>query len=156
MDSLACGHNFCKICWGQFLSVSVASGPVCTEVTCPIPKCNVRVPQSKITELSEAGVSEKWNNYMVKSFVDHNRSAKWCPQPGCKYAIEYPGGGVIDVTCPCGPFVFCFGCCFCWGCCYHTLFYYNISFARDTVISKSLIFFRKVLRFIPRSSAVFN
>jgi len=111
MDSLSCNHNFCKSCWAQFLSVSVSCGPSCTEVTCPNSKCTVRVPQSKITELSEAGVSEKWNNYMVKSFVDHNRSAKWCPQPGCKYAIEYPGGGVIDVTCPCGPFVFCFGCC---------------------------------------------
>lgn len=110
MDSLACGHNFCKICWGQFLSVSVASGPVCTEVTCPIPKCNVRVPQSKIEALSRNDIGAKWNDFMIKSFVDYNRSCKWCPKPGCQFAIEYPGGGVIDVTCPCGPYTFCFGC----------------------------------------------
>ena len=110
MDSLRCGHSFCKGCWAQYLSVSVAAGPVCTEVTCPDASCNVRITQSKVQALADADTAKKWNNFMVKSFVDYNRSAKWCPRPGCQFAIEYPGGGVIDVCCPCGPFVFCFGC----------------------------------------------
>ena len=113
--ALFCGHTFCKICWSSHIEIAIADGPSSTELSCPHPKCNAKVPEKFIRNLCpRKEIFEKWNSYMIHSFVDQNRAARWCPQPGCEYAIEYPGGGVIDVLCPCPnnarPFLFCFGC----------------------------------------------
>ena len=35
--------------------------------------------------------------------------ARWCPRPGCLNSVEYPPGGVRDITCKCGH-EFCFNC----------------------------------------------
>ena len=110
MAALDCGHKFCTECWQAHIDVAVQGGPSCTELACPAAQCTARVPESMIKALGAEKVSKRWNSFMIRSFVDQNRSARWCPRPGCEYAVEYPGGGAIDVCCPCGPFLFCFGC----------------------------------------------
>ena len=115
VSALKCAHSFCKVCWGNHINLAISEGPSSTELSCPHPKCNTKVPETFIRQFCRSiETFEKWKSYMVRSFVDFNRSARWCPQPGCELAVEYPGGGVIEVLCPCPnnsqPHFFCFGC----------------------------------------------
>ena len=47
--------------------------------------------------------------YVVGSFVDDNKTLKWCPAPGCKNSIEYSKNQPRDICCDCGHR-------FCWQC----------------------------------------
>lgn len=44
----------------------------------------------------------KYKYYFVKSFIDINKSTKWCPAPNCKFAVEYPSMKQTDIVCKCG------------------------------------------------------
>ena len=56
----------------------------------------------------------KYAQFELRSFVDDNRRAAWCPAPGCEHAVEAAGaagagGEALDVACACGA-AFCFTC----------------------------------------------
>ena len=47
---------------------------------------------------------------MLRSFVDMNRTSKWCPNQGCDVAAELTSGvGQVEIFCSCG-FAYCFNC----------------------------------------------
>jgi ariadne-1 len=41
----------------------------------------------------------KYKEYFKKSFIEINRLTKWCPSPGCTYAVEYPSMKQTDIVC---------------------------------------------------------
>ena len=49
--------------------------------------------------------------YLVRSYIEDNRSTKWCPAPGCEFAVEIDmGSGTgYDVSCKC-LYSFCWNC----------------------------------------------
>jgi IBR domain, a half RING-finger domain len=52
----------------------------------------------------------KYERYLLRSFVDDNPLVKWCPAPGCVYAIRSDLRDRREaVVCKCG-FRFCFQC----------------------------------------------
>ncbi|PIA49533.1 hypothetical protein AQUCO_01300376v1 [Aquilegia coerulea] len=92
MHDAACGHLFCSSCWGSYISTSINDGPRCLMLRCPDPSCG-------------AAVSEEMINALVSdeiSYVEASRKSKWCPAPGCGYAIDFVlGSGSYDVSCKC-------------------------------------------------------
>ena len=47
--------------------------------------------------------------YFKKSYIDINKQTKWCPNPKCTHAVEYPSMKMADVICLCGQ-DYCFKC----------------------------------------------
>ncbi|EYU39736.1 hypothetical protein ABFS82_06G177500 [Erythranthe guttata] len=110
MSSAACGHPFCVLCWQGYISTSINDGPGCLMLRCPDPSCNAAIGQDMVTNLASNDDKEKYNRYFLRSFVEDNRKTKWCPAPGCDYAVDFiVGGGSYDVTCGCSHS-------FCWSC----------------------------------------
>lgn len=110
MCAAACGHLFCGVCWRTYVSISVSDGPGCLMLRCPEPKCVAAVDQDLVNELVLDEDKEKYSRYLLRSYVEARKNAKWCPAPGCEYAVEFvPGSVSSDVTCMCSHG-------FCWKC----------------------------------------
>ncbi|XP_076934844.1 putative E3 ubiquitin-protein ligase ARI8 isoform X1 [Bidens hawaiensis] len=109
-SSAACGHPFCVTCWQGYISTAVNDGPGCLMLRCPDPSCGAAIGQNMIISLASDDDRGKYHRYFLRSFVEDNRKTKWCPAPGCDYAVDFiVGGGTFDVTCHCSYS-------FCWNC----------------------------------------
>ncbi|XP_016451950.1 putative E3 ubiquitin-protein ligase ARI8 [Nicotiana tabacum] len=103
-------HPFCKGCWECYISTSINDGPKCLVLRCPNPSCNMMVGESMIVKLASDKDKLKYYDYMFRSYVEENRKIKWCPAPGCEYAVEFEiGSENYDVICDCSND-------FCWNC----------------------------------------
>ncbi|KAH7365646.1 hypothetical protein KP509_18G039300 [Ceratopteris richardii] len=110
MQACCCDHYFCQSCWRAYAHTAICDGPGCLSLRCPNPDCNAAVGDELILKLVLEEDKRKYRHYITRSYVEENRRAKWCPAPGCEYAIEFtPGGDIQDVTCNCGHN-------FCWNC----------------------------------------
>ncbi|CAN6447420.1 unnamed protein product [Victoria cruziana] len=77
---------------------------------CPDPACGAAVSQDMINLLASQEDKEKYSRYLLRSYIEDNRKTKWCPAPGCEYAVEFiAGSSNYDVTCNCSYN-------FCWNC----------------------------------------
>ncbi|KAK4744006.1 hypothetical protein SAY87_010318 [Trapa incisa] len=108
--SVACGHPFCSTCWAGYISTSINDGPGCLSLRCPDPSCCAAVGQRMIDCLATEDEKKKYFLYLVRSYVEDSRKTKWCPAPGCEYAVEFSAGSEgYDVSCSCSYN-------FCWNC----------------------------------------
>ncbi|GKV29063.1 hypothetical protein SLEP1_g38035 [Rubroshorea leprosula] len=77
---------------------------------CPDPSCCAAVGQDMINVLASDEDREKYSRYFIRSYIEDNRKTKWCPAPGCDYAVDFiVGSESYDVTCRCSYS-------FCWNC----------------------------------------
>ncbi|KAL3507131.1 hypothetical protein ACH5RR_032513 [Cinchona calisaya] len=110
ISAAACGHPFCHACWQAYISTSINDGPGCLMLRCPDPSCCAAVGQEMIDMLASDENKHKYGRYLLRSYIEDNRKTKWCPAPGCDYAVEYVvGSGSYDVTCSCSYS-------YCWNC----------------------------------------
>ncbi|GLT95588.1 hypothetical protein SLE2022_132620 [Rubroshorea leprosula] len=110
LRAAACGHPFCNSCWAGYISTSINDGPGCLMLRCPDPSCRAAVGQDMIKALACDEDREKYCRYFIRSYIEDNRKTKWCPAPGCDYAVDFiVGSGSYDVTCRCSYS-------FCWNC----------------------------------------
>ncbi|XP_077212008.1 putative E3 ubiquitin-protein ligase ARI8 isoform X2 [Tasmannia lanceolata] len=110
MNAAACGHQFCSVCWTGYISTSINDGPGCLMLRCPDPSCVAAVDQDMIHMLASEEIKEKYSRYLLRSYIENNKKTKWCPAPGCEYAVDFiMGSGNYDVSCNCS-----YG--FCWKC----------------------------------------
>ncbi|XP_038885036.1 probable E3 ubiquitin-protein ligase ARI8 [Benincasa hispida] len=110
IKSAACGHPFCAFCWEGYISTSINDGPGCLSLRCPDPSCGAVVDQDMINSLASSEDRKKYARYLLRSYVEDNKKTKWCPAPGCEYAVLFDAGnGNYDVSCFCT-----YG--FCWKC----------------------------------------
>ncbi|XXG44949.1 hypothetical protein AAC387_Pa02g0169 [Persea americana] len=110
MNAAACGHQFCNICWEGYISTSINDGPGCLMLRCPDPSCGAAVGQGMINKLASDEDKEKYSRYLLRSYVEDNKKTKWCPAPGCEFAVDFVmGSGNYDVCCNCSYS-------FCWNC----------------------------------------
>ncbi|XP_027062890.1 probable E3 ubiquitin-protein ligase ARI8 [Coffea eugenioides] len=112
--SAACGHLFCKACWETYIRISINDGRGCLMLRCPQPSCGTPVGQDMINSLASDEEKKKYDNYLVRSFIEDKKTIKWCPAPGCDFAVEFVLGSSssdsnFDVTCDCSHG-------FCWNC----------------------------------------
>ncbi|KAH9619954.1 hypothetical protein KSS87_002158, partial [Heliosperma pusillum] len=110
MSAVACGHSFCNICWAGYIGTAINDGPGCLMLRCPDPSCGAAVGQDMIHKVASKEDKEKYDRYFLRSYIEDNRKAKWCPAPGCDYAVDFVvGSGNYDVSCRCSRS-------FCWSC----------------------------------------
>tara|TARA_B100000795_G_C22717256_1_gene405962 strand:- start:36 stop:1049 length:1014 start_codon:yes stop_codon:yes gene_type:complete len=108
--TLNCEHFFCSDCFASYLQHELSSGSTnSSTVECPAAKCNVKISETLIKAHTTNAIYQKFTTAMLRSFVDVNRSARWCPSSNCSVAVEYTGGGNLDINCKCGH-SFCFTC----------------------------------------------
>lgn len=110
ITSAACGHPFCRTCWSGYISTTINDGPGCLTLRCPDPSCRAAIGQDMISLLASDEDKDKYCRYLLRSYIEDNRKTKWCPAPGCEYAVDFAvGGGSFDVSCLCS-FSFCWNC----------------------------------------------
>lgn len=110
MSSAACGHPFCGSCWRGYIGTAVTDGPGCLMMRCPDPSCSAAIGQDMIDILASSEDKKKYTHYLFRSYIENNRKTKWCPAPGCEFAIDLVMGcGNYDVSCNCSHS-------FCWNC----------------------------------------
>ncbi|CAK7322591.1 unnamed protein product [Dovyalis caffra] len=95
--SAACGHPFCNTCWSGYISTTINDGPGCLMLRCPVPSCRAAVGQDMVNLLAPDEDAKKYSRYLLRSYVEDNRKTKWCPAPGCEYAVDFAAdGGSFD------------------------------------------------------------
>ncbi|PWA63557.1 Zinc finger, C6HC-type [Artemisia annua] len=107
-----CGHAYCKVCWRRYVSYAIKDGPCCMTKKCPEPSCRAAVSPGMVNLLVEGKQKKKYDMFWFRSYVELNEKIKWCPGPGCNYAVEFNENydfDNYDVTCDC-KFVFCWKC----------------------------------------------
>lgn len=110
MIAAACGHRYCNECWKGYTGASVSEGPGCLALRCPNPSCSVAVGLDMINNLATDEDKEKYSRYLVRSYIEDNRNIKWCPSPGCEFAVDFAvDSESYDVRCNCSHS-------FCWNC----------------------------------------
>jgi len=108
----ACNHIFHEECLEENFSYIVEKSSLSShKIKCPFNLCNIMIHESKIKYFLSKNylLKEKYEEYCFRAFVSEQQSVKWCPSPGCKYAIELIGALIRDVKCRCGQTT-CFGC----------------------------------------------
>ncbi|KAK2425068.1 RING/U-box superfamily protein [Trifolium repens] len=110
IQTASCGHPFCFTCWGGYIGTSINDGPGCLMLRCPDPACGAAVDQDMINLLASDEDKEKYDRYLLRSYIEDNKKTKWCPAPGCEHAVNFDAGtGNYDVSCLCSYS-------FCWNC----------------------------------------
>ncbi|KAJ4974464.1 hypothetical protein NE237_007638 [Protea cynaroides] len=112
MASPVCGHLFCVGCWSSYINTSIINDGIgCLMLRCPDPSCTAAIDQDMINRLASEEDKEKYSGFFVRSYVEWNKKIKWCPAPGCGYAVELVvrSNESYDVTCRCSYS-------FCWNC----------------------------------------
>jgi ariadne-1 len=106
---LACGHFFCASCWTSWLSAENEKGPSAIFTTCMAEKCKEIIPEEIQMKLLPKDKKQKFKTWLIDNLIQGNRHLRWCPTPSCHRAVEYKGGGMMEIFCHCGS-VFCFKC----------------------------------------------
>ncbi|XP_067947118.1 E3 ubiquitin-protein ligase ariadne-1-like [Watersipora subatra] len=106
---LPCQHKFCSECWMSYLRHIIMSEGVSQNINCPAYDCNTLIGDEKVMELvQDLDVKVKYQQAISRSYVNCNKSLRWCPGPGCDRAIrECPkcaatiekDGGCNHMTC---------------------------------------------------------
>jgi ariadne-1 len=107
--SMECGHGFCFSCYTGYLENELLIGRECVFSTCPMQGCNIIVSEELYEELLPSNHFKKYKRFLLRSYVEDNSKVKWCPAPGCDYAVEYPKHKARSILCRCG-YAWCFKC----------------------------------------------
>ena len=108
-DSLRCNHQFCRVCWEEYLAGRVVDGMKCLSSTCPYYNCPVMVTHSMFANYLTGKSLSEYRKFHCKSYTDDNKRVRWCPRPGCEFCVEQESFSGHEVKCRCGH-SFCFKC----------------------------------------------
>lgn len=116
--SLRCGHKFCKTCWNSY--VTDASNEISLmnflDLRCPHHGCSSRLMLHDLQRLGSSRLIPKWNDAILKKFVEEDASYRYCSGPdcGCVAVTSSPSTTItppsLKVTCNVCTTSFCFGC----------------------------------------------
>jgi len=103
-----CGHRFCNDCWSDYLVDKISKGKEAVVCQCPSHKCPAVVSDNTIRRLVPPDHFAKLNQSVLRSFIEDDKNFRWCPAPGCEFAVK-GRKGLLTVKCNCGH-KFCFTC----------------------------------------------
>ena len=112
--ALSCGHRFCRDCYAQYLTMKITQEGESRRISCAA-NCKIIVDERTVQLLVTPPVYEKYQQLLLRTYVDDKDVLKWCPSPNCEYAIECKVGQekleqiIPSVACREGH-RFCFGC----------------------------------------------
>ena len=107
--SLGDGHRFCSSCWRDYLTAALANGRAVVLTRCPAYQCNTLVHDASFRRLCSEAEYGRFVHFVLRSYVEDNRSMRWCTHPGCTYALHALNHAVLSVSCRAGH-KFCFQC----------------------------------------------
>ena len=107
--SLGDGHRFCSSCWHDYLTSALANGRAVVLTRCPAYQCNTLVHDETFRRLCTEAEYDRLLHFVLRSYVEDNRSMRWCTHPGCQYALHALNHAVLSVSCRAGH-KFCFQC----------------------------------------------
>ncbi|CAH8309223.1 unnamed protein product [Eruca vesicaria subsp. sativa] len=109
MTRMECGHFFCNDCWKEHFTIKINEGQS-KRIACMAHKCNAICDEDVVRKLVCPEIAEKFDRFLVESYVDDNKLVKWCPStPHCGNAIRKVDDEGGQVECYCGH-QFCFTC----------------------------------------------
>eukprot|EP00731_Ephydatia_muelleri_P020035 Em0012g860a len=85
----SCDHNFCKQCMAKYLELQINEQGG-KEIRCPSSGCYLVVPNDILVALLPESTYQRYTDLNIKQFVGSRKDMKWCPYPGCTYAIKLP------------------------------------------------------------------
>ncbi|KAL6560789.1 putative E3 ubiquitin-protein ligase ari2 [Orobanche gracilis] len=107
-----CGHCFCNDCWTEHFIVKIKEGQS-KRIRCMSYKCNAICDEAVISKLvgtSQPDLVEKFDRFLLGSYIEDNKMVKWCPSvPHCGNALRVETDEFCEVECLCGS-QFCFSC----------------------------------------------
>ena len=104
-----CFHELCIDCFTGFCMSKLGGGPDVVYTECPDMKCKLIVPENIFKQVLGPSEFKKYDDYVMKSFVDLSKTAKWCPAADCGKIIENKFADAIEVECKCAS-GYCFKC----------------------------------------------
>lgn len=108
-----CGHTFCSNCWSEHFIVKINEVRVGGLGTWHTMQCNAICDEGVVRNLvreSKPELAEKFDCFLLKSYIEDNKMVKWCPRiPCCGNAIHIMDDAFCEVECTCG-LQFCFRC----------------------------------------------
>ena len=104
-----CHHMLCTDCFPIYLSSKVTSVD-CAYATCPDKNCGLFIPPETYKAVLSAADYQRYEKFLVQSYVDKSYNAKYCVGKNCdKIIANKTAQRNISVECPCGA-QFCFEC----------------------------------------------
>ena len=95
-----CGRVHCSVSLATVLSVCMRLfGPHSPSPPLPLP---LPLPSACRRIIQDASVRGKYRYLITNSFVQANRTLKWCPSPGCGNAVMATDREEQGVRCHCG------------------------------------------------------
>ena len=87
--SLDCNHRFCNQCWTDYISSTINNKSFNSIfIKCPGHKCQTPLKNSIIKQFIDTKQWNKFENYIVQSFITNNENKyRFCPSPGCNFII---------------------------------------------------------------------
>jgi len=104
---LGCKHLFHNNCYRDYLINEVSQGPTCIIAHCPEIKCKQRVLRQLYAKLLPPAELERYDRYVMRSFIEDSKTLKYCPAAGCDRVAV--GSGISTIKCQCQR-PFCFRC----------------------------------------------
>ena len=77
-----CGHMLCTDCFPGYVESKIINAD-CVYALCPDNKCNMIVSADLFKKLLSEEDYARYEQFLVKSFVDLSYNAKYCPGKGC-------------------------------------------------------------------------
>lgn len=79
--ALACGHRFCRDCYGQYLGQKIREEGESRRVQCMREKCNLVVDERTVGLVVRPEVFERYKILLNRTYVDDSAILRWCPAP---------------------------------------------------------------------------
>ena len=104
-----CGHRLCLYCFQGYLQQKVAAGADAVHAVCPDQSCNLVVPPKIFHRLLSTQEYARYQQFLLKCYIELSTNAMWCPGKGCNKACQSNTGRTVGVQCECET-NFCFTC----------------------------------------------
>ncbi|KAM3855679.1 E3 ubiquitin-protein ligase RNF19B-like isoform 2-T2 [Vipera latastei] len=80
----SCAHLSCLTCLQQYLRIEISESRV--QLACP--HCPAQLQPAEIHQLlPEAGLRDKYEEYLLRRLLVADPGTRWCPAPDCSYAV---------------------------------------------------------------------
>eukprot|EP00479_Gromia_sphaerica_P005140 TRINITY_DN16152_c0_g1_i1.p1 TRINITY_DN16152_c0_g1~~TRINITY_DN16152_c0_g1_i1.p1 ORF type:complete len:110 (+),score=3.78 TRINITY_DN16152_c0_g1_i1:209-538(+) len=89
---LGCGHRTCNECWREYLKSKVTEGTSCISTECNYYKCSLLVRPMVFEQFLEPELLQRYQTFILKSYVSSSKNVIWCPARDCMNAVKYDGG----------------------------------------------------------------
>ena len=112
--SLSCRHRHCLECWRNYLGTNIVVNGSGKVMSC-MSRCNQVIDDEQIVKLlsNNEGLRERYQRSLIESFVETNRSTRWCPGNGCTMIVKlktYTPNYAPMIKCEICGAIFCFQC----------------------------------------------